>query len=149
MLPGGLPAHGNLRAVPGVADTIGRPDDAGTVHGHRIEGSLQPTCPWNLPSGPPRARFCLPGSGVHSQTSLLTPPVASLLALETEVAPRSTPKTAHGTAPKNTRVHHVHVLRSDLARIRQAGHAEVACRPPGWTAMSMITTPSEWRGIAP
>ena len=60
--------------------------------------------------------------------SLLAPPVAPLLPLETEVAPQPTPKTTHGTSLKNTPVRHVHVVRSDIGRIPEAGGAEVA--PP-------------------
>ena len=85
--------------------------------------------------------------GGLAEISILALPEGSLPSAGVQVVPQPTPKTAHGTSPKNTRVRNVHVVRSDLGRIRQAGHAEAA--PPGWTARAMGSTPCEWCGIAP
>jgi len=105
----------------------------------RVASESRP--PWHPPAFlPPLVPPVLAGGPLlpvpittHLQTSLLAPPEASLLPLETEAALRPTPRPPTAPPRKNTRVRHVRVVRSDVGRIPQPGGAEVTWRPPpGW-----------------
>ena len=71
------------------------------------------------------------------------PDSASTVAIALPTTPRirgSLSAEAHGISPKCTLVHTIHVVRSDLGRMRQAGHAEVPVQPA-----ARVVRPGPWR----
>ena len=89
------------------------------------------------------------GSACHLQISLLAPPKGSLVPLETEVAPRPTPRPPTAS-PRKTRV----CATSTSSEAMSAANVKLAMprsrrRPPGCAFRAMGSAPSEWYAVVP